>query len=93
MHQTGSWPGWDIARGITLVTNTSGYVLDGYGGLAPFYATGTPEPTVTKATGYDAASTDPFTALAYSPATRRGIDITRFDPATGTTNVGTFSGS
>jgi len=35
------WQGWDIARGIWLVPSstlaqTSGYVLDGYGGLHPF---------------------------------------------------------
>jgi hypothetical protein len=31
----GSWPGWNIARGIAGVAN-EGYVVDGFGGLHPY---------------------------------------------------------
>jgi hypothetical protein len=38
---TGSWPGWDIVRGIAVRSDgCSGYVLDGYGGIHPFAAGG-----------------------------------------------------
>ena len=40
-----SWPGWDIARGLSLKADSSGgYVLDGWGGLHPV---GNADPTVT----------------------------------------------
>jgi hypothetical protein len=42
-YSSGSWPGWDIARGIAITPGSSrraasGYVLDGYGGVHPFAA-------------------------------------------------------
>jgi hypothetical protein len=30
------WPGWDIARGLTLADAGGGYVLDGFGGVHAF---------------------------------------------------------
>jgi hypothetical protein len=35
---TSYWSGWDIARGMWLLPNstTAGYTLDGWGGLHPF---------------------------------------------------------
>ena len=42
---TASWPGWSIARGLALAPGgQGGYVLDGYGGLHPFGATGAVPP-------------------------------------------------
>jgi hypothetical protein len=48
-HVSGYWPGWDIARAITLLAGStpaqySGYVLDGWGGLHPFASLNTPLP-------------------------------------------------
>ncbi|PZR70852.1 MAG: hypothetical protein DLM66_02445 [Candidatus Dormiibacter spiritus] len=42
-----AWPGWDIARAVGLVsdstgTSVAGYVLDGWGGLHPFNSVGHP---------------------------------------------------
>src|SRR4029077_18084334 len=40
---TAYWSGWQIARDVELIPgngNHSGYVLDGFGGLHPFHATG-----------------------------------------------------
>jgi PQQ-like domain len=35
------WPGWNIARGLSLFSDgTGGYVIDGYGGLHPFGSAG-----------------------------------------------------
>ena len=44
---TGTWPNWDIARGIASQPNnpSAGYVLDGFGGLHPFG--GAPNVTIT----------------------------------------------
>jgi hypothetical protein len=40
-----SWPGWDIARGVTLTSFAdSGYVLDGFGGIHGFSNPSTPVP-------------------------------------------------
>lgn len=41
INNEASWPGWDIARGITLSpnaskTNPAGWTLDGFGGVHPF---------------------------------------------------------
>jgi hypothetical protein len=37
LYATGSWPGWNIARGIALAPGgQGGYVLDGFGGLHVF---------------------------------------------------------
>jgi hypothetical protein len=42
---TGSWPGWNIARGIARnPSHNSGYVLDGYGGLHPWAGSGVAMP-------------------------------------------------
>jgi hypothetical protein len=30
------WPGWDISRGITMVDNTGGFIVDGWGGIHGF---------------------------------------------------------
>jgi hypothetical protein len=50
------WPGWDIARGISLVPGGAGggYVLDGFGGIHAF---GTPTPGTSPAywPGWDIA--------------------------------------
>ena len=41
------WPGWDVARGVALLSNESGgYVLDGFGGLHPFASVGAAPPPV-----------------------------------------------
>ena len=43
VQTTSYWPNWDIARDVVLIPgngNHSGYVLDGFGGLHPFHATG-----------------------------------------------------
>lgn len=42
-RSTGSWPGWDIVRGLAISPASTkravtGYVLDGYGGIHPFAA-------------------------------------------------------
>jgi hypothetical protein len=33
---TAYWQGWSIARGLVVRSDTSGYVLDGWGGTHPF---------------------------------------------------------
>lgn len=43
VQTTAYWAGWQIARDVQLIpgnANHSGYVLDGFGGLHPFHATG-----------------------------------------------------
>ena len=54
---TGYWPGWTIARAIQMNPcdtsgQISGWVMDGFGGLHPFAAAGTPMPAVPYTTGY-----------------------------------------
>jgi hypothetical protein len=50
---TTSWPGWDIARGLTVATNnTGGYVLDGWGGLHPFGYASVPSPPTPTLSAY-----------------------------------------
>jgi hypothetical protein len=54
---TAYWPGWKIATSIAMdpCDNTgqySGWVMDGFGGLHPFAAGGTPMPAVPDITGY-----------------------------------------
>ena len=42
MAESAYWPGWDIARDVVLIPGNgghSGYVLDGWGGVHPFFAT------------------------------------------------------
>src|SRR5262249_39111295 len=40
-----TWPGWDIARSLAVLTDGSGgYTMDGYGGLHPFGINGAPPP-------------------------------------------------
>jgi Peptidase family M23 len=64
VSSSGSWPGWDIARGIAIAPNSTtsavtGYVLDGWGGLHPFAAgSASPPPQQTDAlywSGWDIA--------------------------------------
>jgi hypothetical protein len=38
LRTTAAWPGFDIARGVSVGTGGTGVVLDGYGGLAPLGA-------------------------------------------------------
>ena len=57
MSGTAYWQGWDIARGIVLMpgstaTTYSGFVLDGWGGLHAFAASGTAMPSPPTVTGY-----------------------------------------
>jgi hypothetical protein len=63
-----------------LVTDSSGYVLDGWGGVHPFAATGTPMPPALTNPKYDAAGTDPFDAFVYSESTNSGVAVTRSYP-------------
>jgi hypothetical protein len=54
---TGYWPGWQIATSIAMdpcdtTEQYSGWVMDGFGGLHPFAAAGTPMPAVPDITGY-----------------------------------------
>ena len=54
---TGYWPGWQIAKAIQMnpcdtAGQYSGWVMDGFGGLHPFAAAGTPMPAVPDTTGY-----------------------------------------
>ena len=54
---TAYWPGWNIARAIAVnpcdgTGQYSGWVMDGFGGLHPFAASGTPMPAVPYTTGY-----------------------------------------
>jgi hypothetical protein len=54
---TGYWPGWQIANSIAMdpcdtTEQYSGWVMDGFGGLHPFAAAGTPMPAVPDITGY-----------------------------------------
>ena len=54
---TGYWPGWQIAKSIVMdpcdtAGQYSGWVLDGFGGLHPFAAVGTPVPAIPDITGY-----------------------------------------
>ena len=46
------WPNWDIARAVVLSTPTSGYVLDGFGGIHPFAAGSTADPPGVSGAGY-----------------------------------------
>jgi hypothetical protein len=49
---TGSWPGWNIARGLALAPGAQGgYVLDGFGGLHVF-GIGASMPAALATTGY-----------------------------------------
>jgi Subtilase family len=49
---TGSWPGWSIVRGIAMAPGgEGGWVLDGWGGIHPFGATGE-MPATLSASGY-----------------------------------------
>ena len=54
---TASWPGWKIAKSIAMNPcdspgQYSGWVMDGFGGLHPFAAAGTPMPAIPDITGY-----------------------------------------
>jgi hypothetical protein len=54
---TGYWPGWQIAKSIVMdpcdtTGQYSGWVMDGFGGLHPFAAAGTPMPAIPDITGY-----------------------------------------
>jgi hypothetical protein len=54
---TGYWPGWSIAKSSAMDPcdtsgQYSGWVMDGFGGLHPFAAAGTPMPAVPDITGY-----------------------------------------
>src|ERR1019366_4606237 len=54
---TGYWSGWQIAKSIVMDPcdspgQYSGWVMDGFGGLHPFAAAGTPMPAVPDITGY-----------------------------------------
>jgi hypothetical protein len=65
------WPNWDIARGIVLSTPTSGYVLDGYGGVHPFAGGGASMPSA------------PDSRAAYWPNWDIARSITLATPTTG----------
>jgi hypothetical protein len=44
-NATAYWPGWDIARGVTVLPDGSGgYVLDAWGALHPFAIGARPMP-------------------------------------------------
>ncbi len=54
---TGYWAGWQIAKSIVMdpcdtTGQYSGWVMDGFGGLHPFAAGGTPMPAIPAITGY-----------------------------------------
>jgi hypothetical protein len=54
---TGYWSGWQIATSIVMdpcdsTGQYSGWVMDGFGGLHPFAAGGTPMPAIPDITGY-----------------------------------------
>lgn len=72
------WNGWDIARGVMLVTDSTGwrggYVVDAWGGLHPFGVNGTTPPAV-----------DPST-VSYWPGWQIVRSGTVFRNAAGVTN-------
>ncbi|MDQ1427200.1 MAG: hypothetical protein QOK39_676, partial [Acidimicrobiaceae bacterium] len=42
--QESLWPSWNIARRLVLLTDNSGYVMEGFGGIHPFWAAGAAQP-------------------------------------------------
>ena len=92
LNHTPYWPGWDIARGISVLPDgTGGYVVDAYGGAHPF-GIGThapppgPGPNAPYAAGEDWVRG--FTFVAPMPASS-GVGATsdRARRATGSTDA------